>query len=51
MEPFTSTSEKLNIPTRKRKRESEKYKTNLKAQNFHIRKPFIKKREILKCFF
>ena len=42
MEPFTSTSENPNILPRRRKRESEKYKTNLKVQNFHLQKPFIK---------
>ena len=42
MEPFSSTSENLNNPNRRRKRESGKYKTNLKVQNFHLQKPFIK---------
>ena len=50
MEPFTSTSVNLYIPARRRKRERGKYKTNLKVQNFHVQKPFIKKREIPKCF-
>ena len=45
MKPFTSTSVNLYILARRRKRESEKYKTNIKVENFHIQKPFIKKKK------